>query len=329
MPKPKNKPPDRDELIRKIDFFEALEPWLVKKIAKVCIPRYYSKGDYVIRQGDTGLGLFFVVQGRFQVEIEKDGATQTVAVLKEEQVFGELAVVDNQPRSAHVVCLEDETECLLLTRDRCLKLMNKYPQVAIQMARALTQRLRKTDEMLVEEKASSPKKKKKTGAGAETGSGVRDSSASGSPAGDQEGDQSAVNGGTKGQIQDFLVGTFDRFYTMKAITRFSVAVIGCPVEVCRAESSQGLVCAVIGEVKVVFLPVEQDNRIILKANGAGTYRVALLRPASSPGGSAIRQVCWGRVEPDDRLTVRFPGNGKDPAIEQWQLTPSAAAGGLF
>ena len=312
MVKAKSQQPDRDELIRKIDFFEALEPWLVKKIAKLCIPRYYSKGDYVIRQGDVGLGVFFVVQGRFQVEIEKEGTTQAVAVLKEEQVFGELAVGDNQPRSANVVCLEDETECLLLTRDRCLKLMNKYPQVAIQMARALSHRLRKTDEMLVDEKAASPKKG--TRAGAETGSGGQKSSASDNPAEDQEAEQSAVNGGTKAQIQDFLVGTFDRFYTMKAITRFSVAVIGCPVEVCRSESSPGLVSAVIGEVKVVFVPAQEDKRVILKAHGKGAYRMTLLGPASSPGESVTRKVARGRVEPDDRLTVRFPGNGGNPAI---------------
>ena len=69
------------DLIRKIDFFEPLDGRIVNKIARVCIPREYSPGDHVVRQGDPGLGLYFITAGRVRVEINRNGANSPVAEL--------------------------------------------------------------------------------------------------------------------------------------------------------------------------------------------------------------------------------------------------------
>ena len=58
-----------------------------------------------------------------------------------------MSLLDNKPRSATVTALED-TECVLLTRDSIMKLMNKYPEIPIGMARVLAERLRVANEKL-------------------------------------------------------------------------------------------------------------------------------------------------------------------------------------
>ena len=115
------------DLIRKIDFFEPLDDKIVNKIAQVCIPREYSAGDYIVRQGDLGLGLYFITSGQVKVEIERNAVKTVVAHLEAGSFLGELSIIDNKPRSANVICLTD-TSCLLLTRDSFQKLMNKYPE---------------------------------------------------------------------------------------------------------------------------------------------------------------------------------------------------------
>jgi len=104
------------ELIRKLDFFEALDDKVVKDIAKVCIARDFATGDYIVRRGESGLGLYFITRGRAKVEIDRNGAKATVAELRDGDFLGELSMIDDKARSADVICMEN-TSCMLLTRD--------------------------------------------------------------------------------------------------------------------------------------------------------------------------------------------------------------------
>jgi CRP-like cAMP-binding protein len=133
------------DLIRKIDFFEPLDDRTVERIAEACIPREYSPGNHIVRQGDPGLGLYFITDGWVKVEIERDGTKTAIAELKAGDFVGEISIIDNKPRTANVICLAD-TSCLLLTRDSFQKLLKKYPEIAVQMIQSLASRLRETDE---------------------------------------------------------------------------------------------------------------------------------------------------------------------------------------
>jgi CRP-like cAMP-binding protein len=135
------------DLIRKIDFFEPLDDKIVNQIARLCIPREYSAGDHVVRQGDPGLGLYFMTGGRVKVEIEANLSKTVIAELEAGSFFGELSIIDNNPRSASVICLTDAA-CLLLTRDSFQKLVEKHPEILIPMVRALAARLRKADQRI-------------------------------------------------------------------------------------------------------------------------------------------------------------------------------------
>jgi hypothetical protein len=214
------------DLIRKIDFFEPLDDKIVNKIAQVCIPREYSAGDYIVRQGDLGLGLYFITSGRVKVEIERNAVKTVVAHLEAGSFLGELSIIDNKPRSANVICLAD-TSCLLLTRDSFQKLMNKYPEIAIQMARALAARLRNTDErvgphafvvpVVIEESPVFTVEATSTSA--------------------FQNDSPAPT--ERSRIKDLLADSFGFLYVLKSLARFSLAIVGCPVSGDRAPREAG------------------------------------------------------------------------------------------
>src|SRR5438128_6780187 len=135
------------DLISKIDFFSGLDDKILKKIADACIMRQFTKNDTIVRQGEMGLGLYLIAKGRVKVDREQGGVRMQVAELGPEQFFGEMSLLDNKPRSATVTGIED-SECVLLTRDSFVKLMNKYPEIPIRMARVLAERLRVANEKL-------------------------------------------------------------------------------------------------------------------------------------------------------------------------------------
>lgn len=293
------------DLIRKIDFFANLEPKIVRKIADVCIPREYSKDDYIIRQGETGLGLFFIVSGRVKVEVENNGDRSVVAELKEEDFFGELSIIDNKPRSANIICQEN-TRCLLLTRDSFSKLINAYPEIAIQMAKGLAERLRATTEK-VSSRAAGASGPATSGQQAASSSDTQTGPGAPPPAGPADTSRSDQNGGsTKTQIRDFLVNTFKSFYTVKAFTRFSVAVVGCPVQVHVDPGGGRCFTAELGEVRLAILPSSRDQVLTLTATGEGRVSITVLRPAASKGGSPLVSRFEDQVLQGQRLRLHLP-----------------------
>src|SRR5262245_39602879 len=135
------------DLISKIDFFSGLDDKILKKLADASIMRQFTKNETIVRQGEMGLGLYVIARGRVKVDREQNGVRLQVAELGPEMFFGEMSLLDNKPRSATVTGIED-SECLLLTRDSFVKLMNKYPEIPIRMARVLAERVRVANEKL-------------------------------------------------------------------------------------------------------------------------------------------------------------------------------------
>ncbi len=300
------------ELIRKIDFFQPLHEKIISKIADVCIEREYSTGDYIVKQGETGLGLFFITSGKVKVEIESNGSKTVVAQLKDEDFFGELAIIDNKPRSANVVSLED-TRCLLLTRDSFSKLMNRYPEIAIQMAKSLAQRVRETTERMTHH--GSPEAGASTNKSAsETPAQPADSKApdASSPATTAATSSPPANGpSSKNKVRDFLVDTFSRFYTVKALTRFSVAVVGCPVNVRAERVSSQVIHDVVGGVKLVLFPASQEQVLRIHAVGEGDFSATVLRPGSPETDSPFSISHFARrVSPNEILRLHVSGGEK-------------------
>ena len=259
-------------LLEKIDFFNGLEEKILKQIADTVIRKAFACDEVVVRQGEMGLGLYIIVRGKVKVEREQEGAAPIkVAELGQEQFFAEMSIVDNKPRSATVTATED-TECLLLTRDAFVNLMQKYPEIPIRVARMLADRLRTADEKL----AAIP-----------GGHGGPAPAPAAAPAADPGAAAAASNNGTgatpaegqpqgnKAKVQQALLGAFQNLYTLKAFTRFSVAVLGCPVEGASPELAAEIR---IGDVKALILDTSQGASVNIGAHGAGAFTLHVFTP---------------------------------------------------
>jgi CRP-like cAMP-binding protein len=135
--------------LKDLEIFKRLDPKQIHKVARLFIHRRYTKGQVMIKKGDTGLGMFLIVSGRAEVFDERDGKRISLATLDAGKVVGEMSLIDEQPRSANVQVLED-TECFLLTRDSFNGLVKREPEILWGIVPILAERVRHADRLLAE-----------------------------------------------------------------------------------------------------------------------------------------------------------------------------------
>jgi|Deesub1362A_J573_1020465.scaffolds.fasta_scaffold02472_6 CRP-like cAMP-binding protein len=132
------------QLLRKVLLFSSFDDRNLKTLLKTTRERGFAAGTPIMREGDqTNLGFYLILDG--QVEVRK-GET-TITKLGSGQFFGEMALFDEQTRSADVVPLVD-TKCVVLTHWDFKALVRTYPEIALTLLREPSQRLRKTDQAL-------------------------------------------------------------------------------------------------------------------------------------------------------------------------------------
>jgi CRP-like cAMP-binding protein len=102
----------------------------------------FQQGETIFLQGDTGQVLYLIRSGRVRIFVIGDEGQETSVILYGPgDVFGELAVIDERPRSASAVAMEN-TLVLTLGRDRLREHMQRAPQLALNFMKALSVRLR-------------------------------------------------------------------------------------------------------------------------------------------------------------------------------------------
>jgi CRP-like cAMP-binding protein len=102
----------------------------------------------IVAQDEPGDAMYVLVSGRAKVALFGDnGRELTLSELRPGDFFGEMALLDNRPRSANVVAVDDVT-MLMLTRDAFVAHLKTHPQTALNMLGELTQRLRRADETI-------------------------------------------------------------------------------------------------------------------------------------------------------------------------------------
>ncbi|MEK6565417.1 MAG: cyclic nucleotide-binding domain-containing protein [Bacteroidota bacterium] len=114
--------------------------------------RQYRTGEPVFYQGDPGLGMYMIQEGEVSIALgSKDALEEELAVLTEGDFFGEIALMDESPRTANALCKSD---CTLIGffRPDLFELIEKKPRlgtkIVIKLAEIIAQRLRKTDKEL-------------------------------------------------------------------------------------------------------------------------------------------------------------------------------------
>ncbi len=244
------------DALKGISLFQDLDERSLERLAEEAFFIDYEPGAVLVEEGHKhGLSMFVIVSGAVKWETRAGKRGE----LKAGKVVGEMSVIDNQPRSATVSSLE-HTRCIQLTRDKVIKLMSKHGAIATGLAIALASKLRETNQA-----AQAPAPPQQAAAAPVNGAGAT------APSTSTATPQPTQEKGYKQQAQDMLLSAFSSLYTMKAMTRFSVAVLGCPVEG-LSDQARGVIR--MGDVKAILLPAgHAEMRVAADSSGEFTLHV--------------------------------------------------------
>lgn len=139
--------------LKKIYIFEDLTAEQLRLLAGACDEANPRKDEIILREGETTETLRLIISG--SVRIIKDLGTskqKILATLSRGEYFGEMNLFDEEPHSASAVATED-CHLMLIKKDRLHEIINLYPDIAMEIIKVFSQRLRITNER--EEKGTS------------------------------------------------------------------------------------------------------------------------------------------------------------------------------
>ena len=135
-----------EDTLARVDLFRGLDKKDLRLLAATCQERKYSAGSTLMKQGDTGVGLYVITSGKVRVTRagNPDRAEEELDVVGAGSVLGEMALLDDLPRSATVTAIEDVT-ALLLPVWEFRTTLQSHPDIAIRLLGVLSRRLRKAE----------------------------------------------------------------------------------------------------------------------------------------------------------------------------------------
>jgi CRP-like cAMP-binding protein len=136
------------ELLGRVPAFSTLERSDLERIAEVAVPRSFEPGQAVFREGDASDTCYVVREGHARaISTHADGRTITLATFGPGDIFGELAMFEDELRSATVEAIETTSVVGVLGGDM-RRLMTEHPEIATRLVVALGRRLREMNERL-------------------------------------------------------------------------------------------------------------------------------------------------------------------------------------
>ena len=139
---------DEQELLRTVPIFAELSDPDIASLSKLATRRRYPKDTVVFFENEEGDFFFMILEGRIKVTIlGDDGREVILSILGPGDFFGEMALLDNEPRSATAIAIE-ETELLSLHRTDFQTVMADNKSITTALIRSLTGRLRRANHQI-------------------------------------------------------------------------------------------------------------------------------------------------------------------------------------
>ena len=140
-----------EDALARVDLFSGLRKKELKEVATYCREGTYSPGSVLISQGEKGLGLFILTKGTVRITRTNspDGAEQVLGTVEAWDVIGEMALLDDLPRSATVTAVDEVTALVLPKGEFRMILRNilsRDPDVGLDLLAVLSRRLRKAEQ---------------------------------------------------------------------------------------------------------------------------------------------------------------------------------------
>jgi len=136
------------EALRSVPLFASLDDEAAKDLRNLLSDKIVPQNTRLFKQGDKGDAMYLIERGRVRISLRDDDSQEvTLAELAQGDFFGEMSLIDGRQRSADAQVIED-ARLAILSRDAFLSFVRTNPDVALEMLSALTDRLRRTDELL-------------------------------------------------------------------------------------------------------------------------------------------------------------------------------------
>jgi len=135
-------------LLAEIPMFACLTPEDLEGLASLIQRRDYDKGEIIFHEGDVGTALFIIRRGMVLIRLShEDGKEVVLGMLGRGEVFGELALLDGDPRSADAVARED-CQLLVLSREDFLRFVTQKPQITMNLLSGLARLVRHVTQLV-------------------------------------------------------------------------------------------------------------------------------------------------------------------------------------
>jgi len=136
---------DRSPSLKAIPFFTQLSEGEIDVLRSLSAEKHYPKNAVVLTEGEMGDSLYMIQSGKVKVFIgDQDGREMILKILGPGDFFGEMSMIDKQPRSASVTTIESSV-FLGLSHAAFEKCVEKIPRIANMVMRVLAQRVREAD----------------------------------------------------------------------------------------------------------------------------------------------------------------------------------------
>lgn len=139
---------DRNEALRGIPLFRNLDEKDLADIAGLLIDRKFPRDAVIFEDGSLGDYMYLIQEGQVKItKMSEDGREKILEILGPGDFFGEMALLDREPRSASV---KTTTACVLLalSRQDFMGLLKQNHELTLELIRELARRLRETDEQI-------------------------------------------------------------------------------------------------------------------------------------------------------------------------------------
>jgi CRP/FNR family transcriptional regulator, cyclic AMP receptor protein len=131
------------DMLQNVPIFSGMPKKELKTMAHSFVERSFGPGTVIENEGDKGVSFYLITEG--SVNVRK--GTKSIAKLSRGQFFGELSLLDKEPRSATIEAIE-ATKCLVMTAWVWSGFLETQPKLAVPVMKELARRLRETDQKL-------------------------------------------------------------------------------------------------------------------------------------------------------------------------------------
>ncbi len=136
------------DALRSVPLFRNLDDAAAFELCNLLTVREEASGTTLFYRGDPGDAMYLIETGRVRISVkDADGHDATLAELHDGEFFGEMAILDEQPRSADAT-VTTNTRLAVLSRNDFRGFLHKNPDIALGILTAMIHRLRRTDELL-------------------------------------------------------------------------------------------------------------------------------------------------------------------------------------